>query len=111
MALVKCGTPKRGVQNLVEFAPVPKERAIAQQAPPDTFKSRLAALDETVTRWQRVPNLTEVYKAAEETRNVIGGPAEPFYGDANRNKIVSGAAALGMFPGRKRGKFCLNEKS
>lgn len=100
MALGGCGSPERSAQNLVELTPAPRPD-ILKQAPPDTLETRLAVLDEAVTRWQRATDLTQAHNAAEEARNLIVGPAGPFYGDANRDGKVSGAVALGMLPGTR----------
>jgi len=99
LALVACGSPDISTQNRVEFSLSPRSKPITQQALPDTLGSRLAALDVAVTRWQRAPDLRQAHKAAEEARNLIVGPAGPFYGDANRDGKVSGVVAFGMLPG------------
>lgn len=99
LALAGCSSPGRSPPNSVELTPASYPEAMTKQAPPDTLGTRLAALDEAVTRWQRATDLTQALNAAEEARNLIVGPAGPFYGDANRDGKVSGAVALGILPG------------
>ncbi len=60
---------------------------------------RLAEIDGAVRRWRRAPDLRVAHAAAEEARNLVVGPAGPYYGDADRDGAVAGASSIGLLPG------------
>ncbi|MBA3512428.1 hypothetical protein [Sphingomonas sp.] len=67
----------------------------------ETLATRLAFLDQAVTRWQEAPTLRVAHEAAEEARNLVVGATGPFYGDANGDGKISGANSVGVLPGLK----------
>ena len=61
--------------------------------------TRLAAIDDAVSQWQSAPDAATARTAAEEARNLVVGPAGPFYGDGDSDGTVVGASAIGLLPG------------
>lgn len=87
------------VANNVPSVAAEIEGTQAPADPPESLASRLAAIDSAVRRWRQAPNLRTAHAAAEEARNLIVGPAGPFYGDADKNGTVAGASGIGLLPG------------
>jgi len=60
---------------------------------------RLDAIDAAVGRWRSADSLVVAQRAAEEARNLVVGPAGPFYGDADGDGTIGGASPVGVLPG------------
>ena len=60
---------------------------------------RLDALDAAVGEWRDAATLPEAKAAAEAVRNLVVGPAGPWYGDADGDGTVAGASDVGLLPG------------
>lgn len=60
---------------------------------------RLDALGEAVAGWRSAGDLASARRAAEEARNLVVGPAGPFYGDADGDGTVEGGTSVGLLPG------------
>lgn len=106
-ALVACGSPPPVAQSpvevdrteaapLVQAEPVP---SVPQRPTSHSLATRLAAVDEAVSRWAAASTLAAAHEAAEEARNLIVGASGPFYGDANNDGRISGASEVGVLPG------------
>ena len=61
--------------------------------------TRIALIDAAVNEWQAAPDLATARTAAEEARNLVVGPAGPFYGDGDGDGMIEGASAVGLLPG------------
>ncbi len=83
----------------------PNRSPVGQSTPAplesETLAERLAAIDQAVSRWRTAADLASAHRAAEEARNLVVGPAGPFYGDGNRDGAIAGASAAGLLPGLK----------
>lgn len=101
LSFVGCGSPKNAAQNSLAFTSDSRGAATRQRSLPNSLDDQVMALDSAVSRWQRAPDLTSAHQAAEEARNLIVGPAGPYYGDADGDGIISGANSVGILPGRK----------
>lgn len=108
--LVACGSSQPATQSHVELGqtePAPLAQAAPsvpsapQQSAGHSLSSRLAAIDRAVDRWDRASTLAAAKNHAEEARNLIVGAAGPFYGDADHDGDVAGAADHGLLPGLK----------
>ena len=77
--------------------PADKERSATE--PVAGLSARLAAIDGAVRRWRGASDLRTAHAAAEEARNLVVGPAGPYYGDADRDGIITGASNVGLLPG------------
>ncbi len=73
--------------------------AIARERRAGALALRLVEIDGAVRRWRRAPDLRVAHAAAEEARNLVVGPAGPYYGDADRDGAVAGASSIGLLPG------------
>jgi hypothetical protein len=60
---------------------------------------RFAELDRAVDAWQQAADLGAAQRAAEEARNLVVGPAGPYYGDATGDGATDGASTIGVLPG------------
>lgn len=71
-------------------------------APPaGSLSARLDAIGSAVGRWRAAGDLAAARRNAEEARNLIVGPAGPFYGDADGDGTVAGASLIGLLPGTR----------
>ncbi len=92
------------------------ERRAAPQAPPanataplpadgrttaETLADRLDAIDNAVRGWKEASDLATAHRFAEQARNLVVGPAGPFYGDADGDGAITGATGSGLLPGLK----------
>ena len=64
------------------------------------FEQRLAAIEAAIGTWSDAPDIATAHRAAETARNLVVGPAGPYYGDSDRDGTVSGASGIGFLPGR-----------
>ncbi len=60
---------------------------------------RIAGIEQAVSEWQGASDLDAARRAAEQARNLIVGPAGPYYGDSDGDGAVAGASAAGLLPG------------
>ena len=60
---------------------------------------RLAAIASAIDRWGAAADLAEARRAAEAARNLVVGPAGPYYGDADGDGTIEGASPIGLLPG------------
>ena len=65
----------------------------------DDILDRLDAIDLAVADWRSATALASAHAAAEAARNLVVGPGEPGYGDADGNGSTGGASAIGLLPG------------
>ncbi len=65
----------------------------------NVLATRLAAIDAAVNEWQSAPDVATARTAAEEARNLVVGPAGPFYGDGDGDGMIEGVSAIGLLPG------------
>jgi len=65
----------------------------------ESLSERVAAVDAAVGRWRTAGDLPAARRAAEEARNLIGGPAGPMFGDADGDGVIAGQRADGLLPG------------
>lgn len=65
----------------------------------DELATRLVKIDDAVNEWQSASDLATARTAAEEARNLVVGPAGPFYGDGDGDGMIEGASAIGLLPG------------
>lgn len=107
-ALAACGSPQPTTQSRIEvqqtdtaavIRPAASAASAQQNAPQQSLGTRLAAVDQAVDRWGSAPSLAGAKDAAEEARNLIVGASGPFYGDANGDGRIAGAAEVGVLPG------------
>ena len=103
LMLATCGSPDPHKSKSATFAEA-KTAAVAAPAvvapnSAETLGSRLALLNQAVTRWQQAPTLRVAHEAAEEARNLVVGANGPFYGDADRDGKIGGANLMGVLPG------------
>ncbi|MGD9997640.1 MAG: hypothetical protein AB7L17_05865 [Ilumatobacteraceae bacterium] len=61
--------------------------------------ARLGEVDAAVTAWQESTDLAGARAAAERARNLIVGPAGPYYGDADGDGSIGGQSDIGLLPG------------
>ena len=101
LMLAACGSPEPAKSNVAAFTQAQPAPAAVAQAAAETLRTRLALLDQAVTRWQEAPTLRVAHEAAEEARNLIVGPNGLFYGDATGDGKISGANPVGVLPGLK----------
>lgn len=101
LMLAACGSPEPAKSNVVAFNPAQSAPEAVAPAAAENLSSRLALLDQAVTRWQEAPSLRVAHEAAEEARNLVVGANGPFYGDANGDGKISGANSVGVLPGLK----------
>lgn len=101
LALVGCGSQESAAPSSLEFASADRGAATRQHFAPDSLTNRLMALDSAVSRWQGATDLTSAYEAAEEARNLVVGPAGPYYADSDGDRRISGASSIGILPGLK----------
>ncbi|MEJ1155432.1 hypothetical protein [Microbacterium marmarense] len=87
LALAGCATGPSDVDN-VEGSP-----AVAE------LSERLGETTVAISAWQDAEDLAELKQAAEQVRNLVAGEAGPYYGDADGDNTVSGAATVGVLPG------------
>ncbi|WP_396668357.1 hypothetical protein [Microbacterium sp. R86528] len=87
LALAGCATGSSDVDN-VEGSP-----AVAE------LSERLGETTVAISAWQDAEDLAELKQAAEQVRNLVTGEAGPYYGDADGDDIVTGAATVGVLPG------------
>lgn len=79
--------------------------AASDVTPPETagdaalLLDRLDALGEAIADWRSAGDLASARRAAEGARNLVVGPAGPFYGDADGDGSVEGSNAVGLLPG------------
>lgn len=66
---------------------------------PETLALRLAAIDDAVRGWRQAGDLATARRFAEQARNLVVGPAGPFYGDADGDGTIAGASDAGLLPG------------
>ncbi|GAA1694878.1 hypothetical protein GCM10009808_09960 [Microbacterium sediminicola] len=66
---------------------------------PAALEERLVALDDAVTQWQQAMDLPDALRAAEAARNLVVGPDNALYGDADGDGTVSGENGEGLLPG------------
>jgi hypothetical protein len=81
---------------------VPAGQAPATGSPspvPHELSARLIAIDDAVNRWRSASDLASARTAAEEARNLVVGPAGPFYGDGDGDGMIEGASKIGLLPG------------
>ncbi len=62
--------------------------------------TRLAEIEAAVLAWQDAADLDSARSSAEAARNLIVGPAGPYYGDADGDGSIEGASSKGLLPGR-----------
>ncbi len=60
---------------------------------------RLDAIDAAVGDWRDSTTIEEAHAAAEEARNLVVGPDNPLYGDADGDGGVQGENEEGLLPG------------
>ncbi len=88
----------------LQLARAPSERQ-PLPPPPDppaqAARERLNQIAAEVSAWRGALNLPEAKRHAEAARNLIVGPAGPYYGDADRDGKILGANAVGLLPGLK----------
>ncbi len=109
LSLIACGAseplipdpPSNGSPNSIAIDPPDSIAIVAPQSPPDEIGLRLAGIESAIQRWRQADNLTTAKAAAEEARNLVVGPAGPYYGDADRNGFIAGASNVGLLPGLK----------
>ncbi len=99
--LIACGSPERAKSNVAAFIPAQPTAVAAPPPAAENLSTRLALLNQAVTRWQQAPTLRVAHEAAEEARNLVVGSHGPFYGDANGDGKISGAKSSGILPGLK----------
>lgn len=61
--------------------------------------ARLGMIDQAVTEWADAPTLADAKAAAERARNLVVGPDNALYGDADADGTVDGAINEGLLPG------------
>ena len=101
MMLATCGAPEPATADLAAVRSAKTVPAELQQYSEETLRTRLAAVDRAVSRWQAASTLRMAHEAAEEARNLIVGSAGPFYGDANKDGRIAGKSVVGVLPGLK----------
>lgn len=101
LALVACGSPEPATPDPVAFGPTQRAPSGSQQPGTRSLRSRLAALDRAVGRWQAASTLHAAHRSAEEARNLVVGASGPFYGDSNGDGRIAGTSAIGILPGLK----------
>ena len=79
--------------------PADNERSPVAADPMAALAARLVAIDGAVGRWRTAPDLRSAHAAAEEARNLVVGPAGPYYGDADQDGATEGASNIGLLPG------------
>ncbi len=65
------------------------------------YDKRLSAIESAIGAWGSAPDIGAAHRAAEAARNLVVGPAGPYYGDADGDGTVAGASGQGLLPGRK----------
>jgi hypothetical protein len=65
----------------------------------EALLTRLDDIQAEVDRWRNAPDLGSAHRAAEAARNLVVGPAGPFYGDADGDGTIYGANDIGVLPG------------
>lgn len=63
------------------------------------LSERLGETTAAISDWQDADDLAELKQAAEQVRNLVTGEAGPYYGDADGDGTVDGAATMGVLPG------------
>jgi len=76
-------------------ASMPMETGASDEA----LLERLDAIGEAVAAWRSADDLATASRAAEGARNLVVGPAGPYYGDGDGDGTVEGASAVGLLPG------------
>ncbi len=88
------------INDAVEAPAVPAAADSAAPEGPSAFEQRLAAIEAAIGAWIEAPDIATAHRAAETARNLVVGPAGPYYGDSDRDGTVSGASDIGFLPGR-----------
>jgi hypothetical protein len=60
---------------------------------------RLDGIQAAIDQWRDAPDLAAARRAAEAARNLVVGPAGPFYGDADGDGTIGGTNDTGILPG------------
>lgn len=60
---------------------------------------RLDAIGEAIAGWRSADDLAGARRAAEAARNLVVGPAGPFYGDGDGDGSIDGTNTVGLLPG------------
>jgi hypothetical protein len=60
---------------------------------------RLDGIQAAIDQWRDAPDLAAARRAAEAARNLVVGPAGPFYGDADGDGTIGGSSEIGILPG------------
>lgn len=99
LSIGACGTNESKAKGGHSVAVSPSASVEAAKDRSAGLGPRLAAIENAIGRWRRAANLTEVWSAAEEARNLVVGEAGPYYGDADRDGVIRGASKSGLIPG------------
>lgn len=71
----------------------------AAGAPDPAIAARLDLIQAAVTDWADAPSLADAKAAAERARNLVVGPDNELYGDADADGTVGGVNDEGLLPG------------
>lgn len=99
VALAACGVGESREANIA-----PAEQPVAQAprlapAAPDGVGTRLAKIEAAIADWRSASTLAAAHRAAEAARNLVVGPAGPYYGDADGDGRIAGQGEAGLLPG------------
>ncbi|WP_297083901.1 hypothetical protein [uncultured Demequina sp.] len=75
------------------------EPSASPEGSADPAGQRLDQIEAAVAAWAGAESLEAAHAAAEEARNLVVGPAGPFYGDADGDGELAGDVAEGLLPG------------
>jgi hypothetical protein len=80
-------------------AGVSSPSAVSSPAAGNALTMRLVAIDDAVNDWRSASDLATARAAAEEARNLVVGPAGPYYGDGDGDGMIEGESEIGLLPG------------
>jgi hypothetical protein len=84
---------------LAGCAPAPAPSPTTPKAGSAEVSARLDQIEQAVAGWRSAPDLATAHRFAETARNLVVGADGPYYGDANGDGTIDGAADHGLLPG------------